>query len=87
MSLARRWFGEGICLGGAVLFVLLALPVVALATILLRAVLLVAAAVGGVGLAVAYCANARFRSWLGGHLALLGPMRMTSSVPVAPGRE
>lgn len=70
MSLAQRWCGEGLCWGAAVLFVVVALPVAALAMILLRAVLLVVAVVGGVGAAVAYSVNPRFRSWVEGRPVL-----------------
>jgi hypothetical protein len=71
----------GICWGAAAVFVVVALPFVAVAALLLRAVLLIAAVVAGLSAAVLYCTNPRFRAWLRRHLGLPGAM---STVPPAP---
>ena len=82
MSRARRLVGDGVCMGAAILFVIVALPLLAVALILLRAVLVVAAVIAGIGSAALYCFNPRFRGWLGRHLSLLESVSLTT-----PGRD
>ena len=65
MKRAFKWIGHRLefCLG--VLLVALLLPLLALAVVVLRGVLLVAAVVGLAVSAIVYCSSARFRRWVG----------------------
>lgn len=71
MKRAFKWIGNRLefCLG--VLLVALLLPLLALAVVVLRGVLLVAAIAGLAISAILYCSSARFRHWAGrlGHPA------------------
>jgi hypothetical protein len=64
----RKLFREGICWGAAIVFGIVAVPLIAVAAIVLRPVLMLAAVVAGVSVAVLYCVSSRFRSWVGRHL-------------------
>jgi hypothetical protein len=64
----RKLFREGICWGAAIVFAIVAVPLIAIAAIVLRPVLMLAAMVAGLGVAVLYCVSSRFRSWVGRHL-------------------
>lgn len=68
MSHMRKLFREGICWGAAIVFAIVAVPLIAIAAIVLRPVLMLAAVIAGVSVAVAYCVSSRFRSWAGRHL-------------------
>lgn len=71
MSHVRRLFRDGICWGAAILFAATALPFVALAALVFRPALLVAAAVAGAAVAVLYCVSSRFRGWMGRTIGIL----------------
>jgi hypothetical protein len=81
MMSARGLFGRGIGVCGAVLLVVVGLPVLALATVLLRPVLMVAVVIALVGGVALYCAHPNARCWLERHLGReAGPAE-------APGRD
>lgn len=65
MNALRHRFNEWLALSGYVGLVLLAIPVVAVLALVLRAALLVAIAVGLVVGAMLWLTSARFRAWLG----------------------
>jgi hypothetical protein len=67
----KRWMEAGLCWGAAAVFTAVALPFMAVAALLLRTVLVVAAVVSGLAAAVAYCASPRFRAWLLKHLGVV----------------
>jgi hypothetical protein len=64
----RKLFRDGICWGAAMVFAIVAVPLIAIAAIVLRPVLMLAAVVAGVSMAVLYCVSSRFRGWVGRHL-------------------
>src|SRR3990172_4761511 len=68
MLSARGLFGRGIGVCGAVLLVVVGLPVLAIATVLLRPVLLGAVVIALVGGAALYCEHPNARCWLERHL-------------------
>jgi len=67
----RRVVEAGLCTGAAVVFTAVALPFVAVAALLLRTVLLAGGIIAGLGSAVLYCTNPRFRAWLGRHVGVV----------------
>lgn len=68
MSHMRKLFRDGVCWGSAIVFTIVAVPLVAIAAIVLRPVLMLAALVAGLTVAVLYCVSSRFRGWVGRHL-------------------
>ena len=63
MSNARMWLREALGWSGVMLAVAMSIPLLGLATLLLRTVLVPMVAAALVGGFVVYCANGRFRCW------------------------
>ena len=61
MTSVRRWFWEALGWSGVMVLAAALLPLLALMVLLLRSVLVPAAALLILSVAVAYCANTRFR--------------------------
>ncbi len=66
----KRMVEAGLCWGAAAVFTAVALPFLAIAALVLRAVLVVAGVIAGLGSAALYCANPRFRAWVRRHLGV-----------------
>jgi hypothetical protein len=67
----KRVVEAGLCWGAAAVFTAVALPFLAIAALVLRAVLVVAGVTAGLGSAVLYCTNPRFRAWVHRHLGVV----------------
>lgn len=63
MTNARMWLRGALGWSGAALLLVVAIPLIALATLLLRTFFLSVAAVMVLGAGVMYCANGRFHCW------------------------
>jgi hypothetical protein len=61
----RKLFRDGVCWSSAIVFTIVAVPLVAIAAIVLRPVLMLAALVAGLTVAVLSCVSSRFRGWVG----------------------